>query len=103
MIYSSGYRDVAFVAYRYEKDRLFISKLYVVAGLRGIGISTRIVENLKELCIDRGFNKMYLTVNRDNQDAVRAYKCMGFVIKKETDTPIGEGYEMNDYLMELTF
>ncbi len=99
----SGNRDVAFVGYRFEKDRLFISKLYVIAGLRGIGISTRILEGLKEQCIDKGMNKIYLTVKRDNIDAVNAYKAMGFVIEKEIDTPIGEGYEMNDYVMELTF
>ncbi len=40
-----------------------------------------------------------LNVNRQNK-AVDFYKNIGFKIIKEVDIPIGEGYFMNDYVMQ---
>ena len=40
-----------------------------------------------------------LNVNRHN-DAFHFYTKLGFSISKEEDNDIGEGYFMNDYVME---
>lgn len=102
ILLTSGQRDVGFAAYRMEGERMFVSKLYVENGLRGIGITSRMLKLLKDQCVRKGVGSMYLTVNRNNLSAIQAYKAMGFVIEKEIDTPIGNGFEMNDYIMGYT-
>jgi hypothetical protein len=44
---------------------------------------------------------MELNVNRHNR-AVTFYEHMGMHKDREGDFPIGEGYYMNDYIMQMT-
>ena len=46
---------------------------------------------------------MYLTVNKYNDLGIRAYEGTGFVTIDAVETDIGEGYIMDDYIMELRF
>jgi hypothetical protein len=43
---------------------------------------------------------MYLTVNKYNELAKRAYLAKGFVIVDATVQDIGHGFVMDDYIME---
>jgi len=51
---------------------------------------------------ENGANTLQLQVNRNNI-AVNFYKKHGFKIIAEEDFDIGNGYFMNDYVMELQF
>lgn len=79
--------------------RFFISKVYLYASERGKHYSTRAMEFFEGLAREGGFPAMYLTVNRDNELAVRAYLGQGFETVEIADNPIGEGYIMYDYIM----
>ena len=46
---------------------------------------------------------MYLTVNKGNDLGIRAYKGTGFQIVEAVVTDIGEGFVMDDYVMEKRF
>lgn len=43
---------------------------------------------------------MYLTVNKHNDLGTRAYKGKGFEVIDAVETNIGEGFVMDDYIME---
>ena len=43
---------------------------------------------------------MYLTVNKHNELAIRAYRGTGFDVIDSVETDIGEGFVMDDYIME---
>ena len=43
---------------------------------------------------------MYLTVNKYNDLGIRAYKGTGFEVVDAVETPIGNGFIMDDYIME---
>ncbi len=79
--------------------RLFISKVYLYADERGKHYASRIIEFYEELCRNEATPAMYLTVNRDNELGVRAYKGRGFEVIEKADNPIGEGFAMTDYIM----
>lgn len=79
--------------------RFFISKVYLYAGERGKHYSTRAMEFFERICRDEGFPVMYLTVNRDNELAIRAYRGQGFETVEIVDNPIGNGYYMYDNVM----
>ena len=100
-IIRSGDEDIGYIGLRKEDDRMFLSKLYLLKSYRGFGISHKAIDFIKELCIEDGISTVYLTVNRLNTRAINSYVSNGFRIVKQVDNPIGEGFEMNDFVMEL--
>lgn len=83
-----------------EDGSLFLSKLYLRQAYRGKKIARAGMTFLEMLCRENGWRRIFLTCNRDNGNSVAAYKKMGFVILYEQDAPIGNGFVMNDYVME---
>jgi len=83
-----------------ETNRFFISKIYLYADARGHGYARRAIEFYEDLCFARGFDAMYLTVNKGNEMGIRAYEGTGFKTIDAVVTDIGEGYVMDDYIME---
>ena len=79
--------------------RLFVSKIYLYANQRGKHYASRIIEFLEDLCKSEKIPAMYLTVNRDNVLAIRAYLGRGFTIIEDLDMQIGEGFVMTDHIM----
>ena len=82
-------------------NRFFISKIYLFADARGHGYARRVVEFYEDLCFARGLDAMYLTVNKYNELGIRAYQGTGFETIDSVETDIGEGFIMDDYIMEL--
>lgn len=83
-------------------NRFFISKIYLLSEERGRGYASRVVDFYEELCRERGLGAMYLTVNKYNELGIRAYKGRGFQVIDSVETDIGEGFIMDDYIMEKT-
>lgn len=83
-----------------ETNRYFISKIYLRAEERGKGLASKAVAFYEDLCRERGFDAMYLTVNKHNDLAIRAYLAKGFVTIDAVETDIGNGFVMDDYIME---
>lgn len=93
---------VGYIGIRPEIDqkKVFISKAYLLKEYRGRGIFRQMFEHVVMLAKNWGCTILWLTVNRGNEGSIAAYKHLGFEILREEDSPIGEGYVMNDYIME---
>ena len=82
--------------------RLQISKLYVKKIYREKGVGraalNQIVRDAKAL----GIHTIWLTVNRHNHIAIKAYERFGFKKVKALVTDIGGGFVMDDFEMVLT-
>ena len=88
----------------YKKDPyLFLSKIYVQNSLRGNGIGKKAMEFVEEKAKELNCIGISLTVNRENFNSIKAYKKMGFVNTGTNIADIGEGFVMDDYLMEKIF
>ncbi len=83
-----------------EDGRFFISKIYLVKDQRGKGLCSETIRFYEALCRDRGLRAMYLTVNKHNDLGIRAYKGKGFEVIDAVETNIGEGFVMDDYILE---
>lgn len=53
-----------------------------------------------DLCKKRNLSAMYLTVNKRNELAQRAYIGNGFRITEAMVNDIGSGFVMDDYIMQ---
>lgn len=84
-----------------EGDGVFkLNKLYVVPITQKTGAGKALLMEVVNYAKENGGNKLILQVNRVN-NAKGFYEKHGFVITKEIDLGIGEGFFMNDYIMEL--
>ena len=54
---------------------------------------------IEEAALD-GKSRIYLTVNKHNDHAVKVYKNTGFTVSNKVITDIGNGFVMDDYVME---
>lgn len=82
-------------------DTIFISKVYVRADKRKRGIASLMLDRLSEDFPDA--KKWYLTVNRHNSGSIAVYEKRGFYKAREQVADIGNGFVMDDYVMEKDF
>ena len=95
-------KAVGYLSFERRENALFLSKIYLLKKERGKGIGRKAMEFV--MSVAKGFNcaKVALTVNRFNQNSIKAYKSAGFEKKGELVQDIGNGFVMDDYLMEKT-
>ena len=94
-------RNAGYFAVAPEGDRLFLSKIYVLFEYRRRGIASFAIGHLMRFCSTNRFKSMYLTVNRMNTGSIEFYRKNGFKIIEDRITDIGNGFVMDDYVMEL--
>ena len=83
-----------------ETNRCFISKVYLRAEERGKGFASKVIAFYENLGRERGLAALYLTVNKHNDLGVRAYLGKGFETVDAVETDIGNGFVMDDFIME---
>ena len=92
---------VAFASYSLVSPLNYkLHKLYVLPYLQGKGVGKALVDFILEEIMPLGAKKLILNVNRHNQAKI-FYEKLGFKVIGEEDVDIGNGYFMNDYVMEL--
>lgn len=89
-----------YIALKSEDEKLFLSKLYLRKDFRGKGIASLMLEKTIEEGRNLDKSSIYLTVNKNNTQAIEVYKAKGFKIIDSVVTDIGEGYVMDDYIFE---
>jgi len=82
-----------------EPSTYKLQKLYVRTDIQGKGLGKALLEYVEETVKEAGGKKMHLNVNRFNK-ARSFYEKMGYMVIKEEDVDIGNGYLMNDFVME---
>ena len=84
-----------------ESNLLFLSKIYVLDTYRGRGVGRALLSPLKSWCDQTSLGRIQLLVSKGNAASIAAYKKMGFKLVGTRTTPIGGGFTMNDYVMDL--
>ncbi|MDD5934966.1 MAG: GNAT family N-acetyltransferase [Clostridiales bacterium] len=92
---------VGYTGIKNDVDKLFLSKLYIKKAFRGKHYASAVFEQLKEICRQRNLKAIWLTVNRFNDQTIAVYQKKGFQTIRTQVTDIGEGYVMDDYVMEM--
>jgi len=95
-----GDRRVGYTGISTSDGKLFISKLYLLKENRGKGYGSAALDMLFDLGREEGLSVAYLTVNKHNDIAIRTYGSKGFRTIQSIVTDIGEGFVMDDYVME---
>lgn len=83
-----------------EGKSMKIHKLYVLPNQQGKGVGYKLIQKAIEIANNLEQKNVFLNVNRFNK-AVDFYKRVGFSILKEENIEIGNGFLMEDYVMEI--
>ncbi|OWY38586.1 GNAT family N-acetyltransferase [Xenophilus sp. AP218F] len=95
----SGYFSCALTG---KPGEMKLEQLYLLAALRGQGWGGRMLDEAETAARAEGCGRLMLTVNRHNADAIAVYEKKGFRIREQTVADIGNGFVMDDYVMEKT-
>jgi len=82
------------------EQKMMLSKIYVDANYRGLQLGKQLMDFAITEARKLHFKTLWLTVNKYNTNSIEWYKKQGFTIKKELKIDIGNGFVMDDYLME---
>lgn len=93
--------NIGYFAYKFEENKIFLSKIYISKDYRGQGISSMVIEFIKELAIENNFKSIYLTCNKHNKNSLAVYEHLGFKNIDSKVSDIGNGYVMDDYIYSL--
>ncbi len=102
LLASDDEKPVAFAAYSIlttlNSAVYKLEKIYILPNQQGKGIGKLLISNIIEAI--KPATTLQLKVNRQNK-ALYFYQKLGFKIINEEDIDIGNGFYMNDYVMEL--
>lgn len=96
---------IGFVSYEFncKKTKLLkIHKIYLLPETQGKGFGKFLIDEIVRIAKSNDQKGIFLNVNKYNK-AKFFYDKVGFVVSKEEVIDIGNGYVMDDYVMELIF
>jgi diamine N-acetyltransferase len=99
LVYNDS-KPVGFAAYQEIKPATWkLHKIYILASQQGKGTGKFVIDYITKEIKEQGATALQLQVNRYNK-AKSFYENIGFTVIEEADFDIGNGYFMNDYVME---
>jgi ribosomal protein S18 acetylase RimI-like enzyme len=81
----------------HKNTEAFINKFYILSNQQRSGLGKLAFDVLINYFEE--VKTIRLQVNRQNYTAINFYFKIGFVIEKVEDFDIGDGYQMNDFIM----
>lgn len=92
--------NIGYLGIKQEEGKLFLSKFYIQKEHRGKGYASQAMELLVNLCKNRKLGTIWLTVNRYNDATIAIYEKKGFRTVRTQVADIGNGFVMDDNIME---
>lgn len=103
IVVSENNNPVGFASYQETAPTIFkLHKIYVLPSQQGKGTGRYVIDHIINEIKPSGATALQLQVNRGNK-ARSFYEKLGFSVIKEIDLDIGNGYVMDDYIMEKCF
>ncbi len=101
IIVSDNDNPVGFASFSSTHPDVYkLHKIYVLPSQQGKGTGRMMIDYVKQQAVSAGGKFLQLNVNRYN-NAKYFYEKLGFVVIREEDIDIGNGFFMNDYVMQL--
>ena len=91
---------IGYTAYEVQEEAIYLSKIYLKDSVRGKGYSSELFDWYEEVARANHKKRLRLRVNQENKRAIDVYVHKQFINKGVLISPIGEGFEMTDYVFE---
>jgi len=93
--------NIGYMSVQKQDTSLFMSKLYILQDARKQGHAKQALLFLKEFARKEGLKNIFLTVNRNNEAAIRSYEGLSFKKTGSLIQDIGNGFTMDDFRYSL--
>ena len=100
LIEPDGHPPVGYLAIQPRQDDLFLSKICLERASRGYGLGHKTIRFVEELAQELEKSAITLMVNKYNSGSIASCSRWGFRITNTAKTDIGDGFVMNDYVMQ---
>jgi len=77
-----------------------LEQIYLLEECRGKGLGGLMLRHVEARARQRGCRVLMLTVNKHNAASIAVYRKSGFGVREEAAFDIGNGFVMDDYVME---
>ena len=77
-----------------------LEQLYLLPELHGLGLGKRMMVHIESHARELGRDTLVLQVNKQNTKAASVYLRAGFEVREEAVVDIGQGYVMDDFIMQ---
>ncbi len=91
---------LGYFAYYPKCEQLYLSKFYLKKEARGAGFGRKVITFLESEARDMQAKSLELNVYKGNDHTISIYEKMGFRIVAEPQIDIGNGFILNDYVMQ---
>ncbi|MDE1175905.1 MAG: GNAT family N-acetyltransferase [Edaphobacter sp.] len=81
-------------------DELKLEQLYLLPTHHGQGLGRLMLHHIQQQALQFDRPVLWLTVNKHNAASIAVYNKSGFTVREEAVFDIGNGYVMDDYVME---
>jgi len=100
LILSANGTECAFASWGMQSSEIArLHKLYVLPSAQGTGAGKMLIDSIIDQVFEQGGNVLELNVNKYNP-AYTFYLKYGFLVVREEVLDIGNGYVMDDYVMQ---
>ncbi len=94
---TAGY--ISYSAYEYPNTAK-LHKVYLLSQYHHQGIGSAMLQRAEQATKGLGYSKLRLNVNKNNSNAIKAYLRNGFAQVDSVKIDIGNGFFMDDFVME---
>ncbi len=102
LLYSEG-KASGFASFSELEGGVYkLHKLYVAKGMQGRGIGRAMTDHIVAKLRQLSATALSVNVNRYNTPAIKFYEQYGFEHVLTEDIDIGNGYFMNDFVLQLS-
>lgn len=93
---------LGYLGLQFLPDEMKLSKLYLMPSVQGKGLGDMAMQKTMERFHGKGFKRMSLFVNENNERAINFYKSHGFYIEDTVVQSFDNGHSVVDHLMAYT-
>jgi ribosomal protein S18 acetylase RimI-like enzyme len=83
-----------------DPNEMKLEQLYLLPELHGKGLGKLMLRHVEEQTRVRGCSTLTLQTNKRNAAAIAFYRKAGFTVREAAVFDIGNGFVMDDYVME---
>jgi ribosomal protein S18 acetylase RimI-like enzyme len=94
-------KPIGFISYgAYSDDaEIKVHKLYILAAHHRKGYGRLLLQSAETFAKVQGITTLVLNVNKNNNGSIAAYLKIGFEIRESIFVDIGQGYDMDDFVL----
>lgn len=97
-----GSEAAGFMAFYPKDGKMYLSKFYVAQPFRGRHLAGDMFAFICQETKKEQLSAVFLNVNRNNTDVIEIYKHLGFEIVGQEKNDIGNGFFMDDFVLEYS-